>query len=335
MIDTKKIRENTDLREVVQRMGIRIVKNEILCPFHDERTPSCHIYRDHFYCFGCGEKGDAITLVMKCLGMGFQEACNYLNDGEITAGCTPACGPLRKEKTYPLDTIHLQHLMGGNRLTDAVWDFLRSRNIKFDIIGLEDIALLPSDAPFFAGGHPFFHGDSLLFALRDATGRLVNVQARWCGADVPKSQRYKVVPNQPLGLLGLFTLRGYDGHSPIVACEGPTDWMALRMCGFRHVVAFIGSGTAKLQYIREIRAAVGSHVPLWLHVFPDRDSAGQNFVTGLRLHGEPLGIHVVPHEDFASTEEYGYCKDVGDMWAAAGRMGKEEAVRREMQRLVG
>ncbi|MGM9674454.1 MAG: toprim domain-containing protein, partial [Bacteroidaceae bacterium] len=120
-----------------------------------------------------------------------------------------------------------------------------------------------------------------------------------------------------------------------VVCEGPTDWMALRMCGFRHVVAFIGSGTANLQYISEIRAAVGSNAPLWLHVFPDRDSAGQNFVSGLREHGGPLGIHVVPHEDFASMEEYGSYKDFADVWAAAGRMGKEEAVRREMQRLVG
>jgi len=31
---------------------------KILCPFHDEKTPSCHLYADgHYHCFGCGAHG--------------------------------------------------------------------------------------------------------------------------------------------------------------------------------------------------------------------------------------------------------------------------------------
>ena len=38
-----------------------------LCPFHGEKTPSFHVNeaRSYFYCFGCGEKGDAITFLTK------------------------------------------------------------------------------------------------------------------------------------------------------------------------------------------------------------------------------------------------------------------------------
>jgi len=38
-----------------------------LCPFHGEKTPSFHVNeaRNYFYCFGCGEKGDAITFLTK------------------------------------------------------------------------------------------------------------------------------------------------------------------------------------------------------------------------------------------------------------------------------
>lgn len=37
-----------------------------LCPFHEERTPSFHIYKDNRYkCFGCQEHGDAIEFYMK------------------------------------------------------------------------------------------------------------------------------------------------------------------------------------------------------------------------------------------------------------------------------
>jgi DNA primase len=31
---------------------------KIACPFHEERTPSFHVYRHHFKCFGCGARGD-------------------------------------------------------------------------------------------------------------------------------------------------------------------------------------------------------------------------------------------------------------------------------------
>ena len=38
-----------------------------LCPFHNEKTPSCHIHPDkeYFHCFGCGAGGDVITFTMK------------------------------------------------------------------------------------------------------------------------------------------------------------------------------------------------------------------------------------------------------------------------------
>lgn len=29
----------------------------VLCPFHTERTPSCAVRVDGFYCFGCGRSG--------------------------------------------------------------------------------------------------------------------------------------------------------------------------------------------------------------------------------------------------------------------------------------
>src|SRR5208337_2462471 len=48
------------------------------CPFHGEKTPSFHVYEDHYHCFGCGEHGDAIGFVMKSQGAGFMEAVEQL-----------------------------------------------------------------------------------------------------------------------------------------------------------------------------------------------------------------------------------------------------------------
>jgi hypothetical protein len=48
------------------------------CPFHDDRTPSFHVYDDHYHCFGCDAHGDAIAFVMQSEGVGFLDAVHRL-----------------------------------------------------------------------------------------------------------------------------------------------------------------------------------------------------------------------------------------------------------------
>src|SRR5262249_54349563 len=38
-------------------IGEAPVYGEIRCPFHDDDTPSLHVYDDHYYCFGCHKHG--------------------------------------------------------------------------------------------------------------------------------------------------------------------------------------------------------------------------------------------------------------------------------------
>ena len=57
-------------------------RNFYLCPFHNEKTPSFHIYGENkskFHCFGCQKKGDAIDIVMKLRGLNFPQAVKFLN----------------------------------------------------------------------------------------------------------------------------------------------------------------------------------------------------------------------------------------------------------------
>jgi DNA primase len=51
-----------------------------LCPFHQEKTPSFTVNREKqiFYCFGCGEGGNVITLLMKIANKSFPEAIKHL-----------------------------------------------------------------------------------------------------------------------------------------------------------------------------------------------------------------------------------------------------------------
>lgn len=38
-----------------------------LCPFHQEKTPSFHVYErsGRFHCYGCGEKGDVFDFLIR------------------------------------------------------------------------------------------------------------------------------------------------------------------------------------------------------------------------------------------------------------------------------
>lgn len=51
-----------------------------LCPFHNERHSSFHVYphNNSFYCFGCSKGGNVINFVRELQGLSFREAVQYL-----------------------------------------------------------------------------------------------------------------------------------------------------------------------------------------------------------------------------------------------------------------
>ena len=65
-----------------QRMKLRRNGKTLvgLCPFHNERKPSFHIYHanNSFYCYGCQKGGNVINFVRELEGLSFREAIKYL-----------------------------------------------------------------------------------------------------------------------------------------------------------------------------------------------------------------------------------------------------------------
>jgi DNA primase catalytic core len=81
----EEVRTRADIVEVIgehvqlKRSGKDYKAN---CPFHSERTPSFYVVpgKGFYTCFGCGEKGDVFTFLMKKTGLNFQEAVRQLAD---------------------------------------------------------------------------------------------------------------------------------------------------------------------------------------------------------------------------------------------------------------
>lgn len=61
----------------LMRRGSRYVT---LCPFHNEKSPSCYVNERYFCCFGCGAKGDIFEYIKRRDGVNFAQALRFLAD---------------------------------------------------------------------------------------------------------------------------------------------------------------------------------------------------------------------------------------------------------------
>lgn len=74
------IKSLVDVPTAARSYGVEVHRgNMALCPFHRERHPSCKLYADHYYCFGCQAHGDVIKLVQELFGLRPIEAVKQLN----------------------------------------------------------------------------------------------------------------------------------------------------------------------------------------------------------------------------------------------------------------
>ena len=69
------IKKMYSMRDILMRYGIQPNRaGFIRCPFHKEKTASMKIYKDSYYCFGCGASGDIFDFVCRMDGLTFREA---------------------------------------------------------------------------------------------------------------------------------------------------------------------------------------------------------------------------------------------------------------------
>ena len=77
----REISESLNIKDVASFLGLNVNRaGYILCPIHNERTPSCKLYESTFHCFGCGGHGDSIDLVVAVRGCKKAQAAVELNE---------------------------------------------------------------------------------------------------------------------------------------------------------------------------------------------------------------------------------------------------------------
>jgi hypothetical protein len=106
-----------------------------LCPFHDENTPSFHVWPDHYHCFGsgCGKHGDIIDLYQHRHNCDFTEAARHFGHDASRANDIAAIYDYLDEKGKLVKQIlrynYPKRFKVRHKLPTGEWDFHRPEKL--------------------------------------------------------------------------------------------------------------------------------------------------------------------------------------------------------------
>ena len=97
----ERVRASVTMKQAAELYGIDTKRGMINCIFHNDKTPSMKLYDDHYFCFGCGAHGDAVSFAAQVTGMSQYEAAKQLCSafGIVHNSNEPFIKPLIKRKT--------------------------------------------------------------------------------------------------------------------------------------------------------------------------------------------------------------------------------------------
>ncbi|MBB1077688.1 DNA primase [Rhodoferax sp. 4810] len=299
----------TDLVELIrQRVPLKAVGQNFkaCCPFHDDKTPSFHVVADKqfYYCFGCGQHGNAIDFLIAYDRLSFNEAVEELaaragivltpadaNDQTARVATAPLYAVLEQAaalyrqqlRTSPNAIAYLKQ----RGLTGAIakhfslgfaperWDFLTAHSAFAQtdpqLLVAAGLLIARPDAPTGRRHYDRLR-QRIIFPIRDRQGRVCGFGGRAIDGSEPK---YLNSPETPVfhkgqGLYGLFEARQASRNLPyLLVVEGYLDVITLAQFGFPYTVAMLGTATTATQ-LRQLQL-VASEV---IFCF-DGDRAGQ------------------------------------------------------------
>ena len=296
------IKARLDILEVVgqrvqlQRSGRSFKGN---CPFHQERTPSFHVFPDRqsWRCFGaCATGGDAIGFVMRTENLEFGEAIRQLAQ-QVGLPMPDRQGNRAEDPTFQMNEAACSFFQRNLASTQGARAraYMEGRGLDRAASDAFQIGLAPSDgeslrshmvrqgfdpARLVAAGlvregddgeqRDLFRG-RLMIPIRDADGRLAGFGGRALDDSEPKylnSPQSEVFDKSRL-LYAMDQARDNVRKEGAVIVEGYMDAIAAHQAGFRNVVASMGTALTEPQ-VNAIRRLT-DRVTMAL----DQDTAGQ------------------------------------------------------------
>lgn len=122
---------------------------KVLCPVHDDHTPSCHIYPDRWKCYSCGAHGDAVDWLELTHNLSTAEAIRELErraGGYIPPATERRPAPPARTVAYkPVDENVLEAHHRRAAQLDHVPAALKGRGFTLDDLKVLQIAAYGQD----------------------------------------------------------------------------------------------------------------------------------------------------------------------------------------------
>jgi len=288
MIDTEAIRAQYPLKDMIEQLcNDHVEHHKIRCPFHNDGTPSLHVYDDGGWkCWGCGKSGDLLDFIGYFRygdnydpGTHFTEIVDSLGALDIKPlpPRTTKPAPPKPKLSIELDQIldwadtmppHRRAYWHSRGLTDqTISEFMLGWNgsryvipamyrlIPFSLkLRLPDEDMKAAVTARDAAIAQLRLSDPLL--SENELDRLAPVLPR--KYDSPKG-------NRP----GIFNSDTLLDATMVIICEGEIDAMLLQQSGLRAVSSTGGAGTWKPEWARFF-----THIPD-VYILYDNDQAGK------------------------------------------------------------
>ena len=253
------------------------------CPFHGEKTPSFHVddRKGYYYCFGCHEKGNAISYLRKTRNMGFREAIEFL--AGMVGMRVPEVTRQAREKADRASALQqvceeassfFQKSLRSD-LGAPTRSYLAERGVSEKTQRRFRIGYAPAGGELIAhlGGRGISQQqmldaglvaksernddlycrfrDRLMFPISNTGGRTIAFGARAMGSGVPA--KYLNSPETDLFSKGSCLYNhgpareACRGKDPLLVVEGYMDVVSLQQAGIESCVAPLGTAVTETQ----------------------------------------------------------------------------------------
>ena len=248
-----------------------------LCPFHSEKTPSFTVFPNdgHYYCFGCGEGGDVITITMKLENLDYRGALEFLakrsgvtlpEDDKFTPKGVSRQRVLEMNKCAArffrdmlfdpeIGAPGREYLLGKRGLSSAVvkrfglgyapnsFNALRDHLQKNGFTREEMVEgyLCQVSKKNEKNIYDCFR-NRVMFPIIDVTGNVIAFGGRVLDDSKPKYLNSADTPafRKSRNLFALNYARNFCSEN-LILCEGYMDVIALHAAGFQNAVATLGT----------------------------------------------------------------------------------------------
>lgn len=328
--------------EILSKYGITLQGESVHCLFHNENTPSMHIYHNtnSFHCFGCGKTGDIIDIITEVEQISKSEALEKLRDSKLLTGqIKPRTGQKKASESEPKTD--------GRQFSDIYKDFLsmleaepaiahltrrhiekhitRKAGIKGITDWSETFAELQKRYPFetlMKCGLAAKYDDEVYFSFKkhpliipyfDTDGETVlNLQGRDIGGKA--TVKYRFLSGIETPLYNLPVLQTLKEGDTVYLCEGVPDVLSLLSLGLPSIG--LGGVSAFKDRYKELLK------PYKVCLAFDNDKAGLTAFLKIKhaLHNSTLFNFEAFKNDCGVSKP---CKDINEVLVEAGASGRE------------